>query len=55
MNLLKIMIMKILKKINNSLRKRGLCFECGNYKNNSSLEKGQGYAKKNLWPQHDPF
>lgn len=49
------MIMKILKKINNSLRKRGLCFECGNYKNNSSLEKGQGYAKKNLWPQHDPF
>lgn len=23
-----------------------------NYKNNSSLEKGQGYAKK-IWPQHD--
>lgn len=25
-----------------------LCFGRGNYKNNSSLENGQGYAKKKL-------
>lgn len=34
--------------IKSTPRKGDSCFGRGNYKNNSSLEKGQGYANKNL-------